>query len=71
MSGAAPAPLLHDLIPLGDSVSIARLHGQACLDCGTVAGRLHPAGVALHRGRRWPVVACDAHITLYAGGAHP
>ncbi|MEU4578908.1 hypothetical protein [Nonomuraea sp. NPDC023979] len=59
-SAAPPAP-----IKVRDSVSIARLHGMACIDCGAVHGRLSPAGDVELYGRRWPVVACRAHISRY------
>lgn len=50
-----------------DAVSIVRLHGEACIDCGSTVGPLTPAG---HIGTRtgngdgtisWPVVTCPAH----------
>ncbi|WP_327586567.1 hypothetical protein OHA25_05805 [Nonomuraea sp. NBC_00507] len=48
-----------------DTISIVRLHGQACIDCGAVNKRLQPAGDVSHRGRLWRVVACDNHISRY------
>lgn len=57
----APAPI----IPVGDTISIARLHGQACLDCGAVTRHLAPTGHVLFHGRLWPVVACATHIARH------
>lgn len=49
-----------------DSVSIVRLHGQACIECGATAGPLVAAGYVYTRscngGRLgWAVVACPEH----------
>lgn len=55
-----PAP-----IPVQDTISIARLHGLACIDCGAVTRQLSPAGHVLHRQRLWPIVACGIHIARY------
>ncbi|MGI5288360.1 hypothetical protein ACQEVF_34170 [Nonomuraea polychroma] len=52
-------------IPVHDGISIARLHGLACIDCGAVTKHLHPVGDVLHRGRLWPAVACDTHKLRY------
>lgn len=45
-----------------DTVSIARLHGQACIKCGSTTPPLRPAGHVNTRGSdgliAWPVVAC-------------
>lgn len=45
-----------------DSISIARLHGEACFFCGAVNTPLHPAGnvtTPVDGGTRiWPIVAC-------------
>ncbi|MFK0252537.1 hypothetical protein [Streptomyces sp. NPDC090445] len=47
------------------SVSIARLHGEACYDCGAVLGDLIPAGEVTHpdSGRVWPIRKCGDHVT--------
>ncbi len=53
------------VLPVDDQV-LARLHGQACITCGSTASPLAPAG---HRytntvrdGRLgWAVVACTEH----------
>ncbi|GAB2800266.1 hypothetical protein GCM10027091_35080 [Streptomyces daliensis] len=46
-------------------ISIARLHGEACIDCGAVHQRLFPAGTLrtmTERGARvWSVVTCTLH----------
>ncbi|MFI9275158.1 hypothetical protein ACIGXM_31265 [Kitasatospora sp. NPDC052896] len=50
-----------------DAISPARLHGEACIECGRREGLLTPAG---HRytessagGRLgWAVVACPEHV---------
>lgn len=41
-------------------VSIARLHGEACFDCGVVNRVLRAAGHAVVRGttRVWPISTC-------------
>ncbi|MEV5989537.1 hypothetical protein AB0L85_32095 [Streptomyces sp. NPDC052051] len=41
-------------------VSIARLHGEACFDCGTVGKTLRAAGHVVVRGnsRVWQVAMC-------------
>jgi hypothetical protein len=54
-------------IPALDNISIARLHGQACIDCGAVTLKLSPAGRVLYRGRLWTVVACADHIARHSG----
>lgn len=50
----APPVQVHGL------VSIARLHGRACWDCGAVAKDLTPAGTVQIAGSEhvWPVVSC-------------
>lgn len=50
-----PAPTVID-----GRVSIARLHGEACFDCGAVNKTLRSAGHVVIRGtnRVWPIVAC-------------
>jgi hypothetical protein len=50
------------------TISIARLHGEACLICGTTSdallptGRLHTTGADGTR-RTWRAVVCPAHRT--------
>ena len=41
-------------------VSIVRLHGEACYDCGAVAKNLRTAGAVVLRGstRVWQIVTC-------------
>lgn len=50
---------------VGDDVSIARLHGEACITCGAVNTRLFPAGAVstvVEGGLQvWQVVACAKH----------
>jgi hypothetical protein len=62
MSEAAPAAGA----PVGEQISIARLHGEACYDCGAVHGLLVPAGTVttpVEGGEReWPIVACPEHV---------
>jgi hypothetical protein len=46
-----------------DRVSIARLHGEACIKCGSTVLPLMPNGHVETRGSEggilsWPVVAC-------------
>jgi len=43
-----------------DSVSIVRLHAEACFDCGAVSKKLKPAGHVRVRGSStvWPIVTC-------------
>lgn len=42
--------------------SIARLHGEACWDCGAVATMLHPAGtVTTEAGKEWEIRKCGSH----------
>lgn len=57
--------------PIQDAISPVRLHGEACIHCGTTDGPLAPAG---HRYTPagstqlgWPVVACPEHAHLEAG----
>lgn len=51
-------PLAPTVIP--GRVSIVRLHGEACIDCGTVSKPLRAAGHVTVRGRSrvWQVVTC-------------
>jgi hypothetical protein len=50
-----PVPVVVD-----SRVSIVRLHGEACFDCGSVTKPLRAAGHVLVRGstRVWQVVTC-------------
>ncbi|MEQ4721614.1 hypothetical protein [Nonomuraea sp. B19D2] len=64
MSKAAPqvaAPVI-----VRDTISIARLHRLAWIDCGTVNKQLRPVGSISHRGHLWPAVACAIHAHWYA-----
>ncbi|MFK0124866.1 hypothetical protein ACIQSP_16315 [Streptomyces nigra] len=47
------------------SVSIARLHGRACWQCGAVAKDLKPAGTVKvgDDDREWTIVTCGDHST--------
>ncbi|MEU5322263.1 hypothetical protein AB0G67_36765 [Streptomyces sp. NPDC021056] len=58
-------PDAHSAAPtvIDGQVSIARLHGEACFDCGAVAKALRAAGHITLRGstRVWPVVTCGCH----------
>lgn len=53
--------------PDGDPISPARLHGEACIECGSTEPPLVPAGhrhTQTERGRAplgWAVVACPVH----------
>lgn len=52
-----------DTVPpvrISGPVSIARLHGRACFDCGAVAKDLSPAGSVRLPGseQTWPIVTC-------------
>jgi hypothetical protein len=44
-------------------VSIARLHGEACVECGDSPKTLYAGGYLRVAGeeRVWPVMACSAH----------
>lgn len=49
--------------PALDQVSIARLHGEACWDCGAVTVALHPAGVVTtEAGKEWEIRKCVSHL---------
>lgn len=49
--------------PALDDVSIARLHGEACWDCGAVTPPLHPAGtVTTDAGTVWEIRKCGPHL---------
>ncbi len=43
------------------TVSIARLHGEACGRCGAVDQPLHPAAEVTVYDWQWQVVVCDDH----------
>lgn len=49
-------------------VSIARLHGRACWDCGAVAKDLAPAGTVQVAGsdRVWAVASCGCRTGAVA-----
>ncbi|OIV35510.1 hypothetical protein BIV57_21170 [Mangrovactinospora gilvigrisea] len=66
-----PAEALADAdtaeLQLLDAEALRRLHGEACIRCGEVAG-LRPAGYAYTTtgdGTRygWPVFTCPTHTT--------
>nr|WSX51324.1 hypothetical protein OG409_21715 [Streptomyces sp. NBC_00974] len=50
-------------------VSVERLHGQACWDCGAVEEELVSAGEAIVAGFsvRWPIVKCSRHVERGSG----
>lgn len=63
-------PGMPDALPLTPTVidgrvSIARLHGEACFDCGAVAKNLRVAGHIVVRGstRVWEIVTCGCRRT--------
>lgn len=62
-TGAPPGVLV-----VGASISIARLHGEACWTCGAVNTRLRAIGevatVVPGGFRIWPVVGCPEHPSL-------
>lgn len=64
MSDTSSAPP----VSIEGPVSIARLHGRACWDCGAVAKDLTPAGSVklLGSDREWPIVTCGCRITTVA-----
>jgi hypothetical protein len=47
-------------------VSIARLHGEACFDCGAVNKTLRAAGSVVVRdgGRVWQIVTCGCRSSV-------
>lgn len=49
-------------------VSIARLHGRACWDCGAVARDLRPAGrvQVAGCGRVWEIASCGCKAPAVA-----
>lgn len=65
----------HLLAPtvIDKSVSIARLHGEACFDCGAVSKTLRAAGRVVLRGsaRVWPIVTCGCGSEAVAVCAIP
>jgi hypothetical protein len=52
---------------LADDISPARLHGEACIVCGTTEPPLHPAGHVYTPSAEggaplgWAIVACESH----------
>jgi hypothetical protein len=46
-------------------VSIVRLHGEACFDCGAVSKTLRAAGQVMVRGntRVWRIVTCGCRTS--------
>ncbi|WP_327162128.1 hypothetical protein [Streptomyces zaomyceticus] len=54
-------------------VSIARLHGEACFDCGAVSTTLTPAGTILTTGSDlvWPIVSCGCRSAAPAPRQRP
>ena len=58
-----PAPTL-----IEGRVSIVRLHGEACFDCGTVSKTLRAAGHVVVRGspRVWQIVTCGCRLKIAA-----
>jgi hypothetical protein len=54
-------PVVESELPV-DATNIARLHGEACIECGSMSGPLLPAGHVYTRscaGRLgWAVVVC-------------
>ena len=57
------APIL-----IEDGVSIARLHGEACFDCGAVTKKLLMAGHGTLRGnsRVWQIMTCGCRVNAVA-----
>lgn len=49
-------------------VSIVRLHGEACFNCGAVSKTLRAAGHVTVRGsiRAWPIVTCGCRSAAAA-----
>ena len=58
-----PPPVVVD-----PSVSIARLHGEACWFCGAVAKVLRAAGTVVIRGTShvWPIATCGCRSEITA-----
>ncbi|MEU6259216.1 hypothetical protein [Streptomyces sp. NPDC047043] len=64
MSNAlSPAPTVVE-----GRVSIVRLHGEACFDCGTVGKTLRAAGHVVVRGNpvMWQIVTCGCRLKVAA-----
>lgn len=63
MPRVLPAPTVPSTAEAAIAISIARLHGEACITCGAVHKKLTPAGsvtIKTRTGQRsWPVVACS------------
>lgn len=60
----------------GTAVSLARLHGEACIVCGGVTGPHVPAGARHTRAAdgtlvAWDVVTCVAHMTTAPSPQRP
>lgn len=62
-----------DVLPLAPTVidgrvSIVRLHGEACFDCGAVSKTLRAAGHVTVRGgiRTWQIVTCGCRRKVVA-----
>lgn len=51
-----------------DAISPVRLHGEACIHCGTTEGPLTPAGHRYTASGQiqlgWAVVACSEHAEV-------
>lgn len=58
---------------VGEPVSLARLRGEACLSCGSVAATLHAAGTVTLPGRErhWPIVTCGCRPGATPGPVLP
>ena len=61
--------MFDELRIVDDDTSPARLHGEACLHCGSTTPPLLPAGLVGTRVsegivREWPVVACRKHTQV-------
>ena len=70
MTVTTAVPTVEIELPV-DRVSIARLHGEACISCGCTALPLMPNGHVGTRGSEdgilsWPVVACPACCGAHA-----
>ncbi|MEZ0088949.1 hypothetical protein [Streptacidiphilus sp. EB129] len=62
-------------LPVDDAL-LARLHGEACITCGTIEAPLTAAGhiyTGDQNGGRygWPVVACPVHLGVPVPLTHP
>lgn len=58
---------------VGESVSLVRLHGEACFSCGSVTATLHDAGTVTLPGRNrlWPIVTCGCRPDAALGSVLP